>query len=399
MKWVILVTKYLVVSKLYNNFAANFKQFTEMATKKHKLSTAEVIRNAEQIFHRLRWKYEIVVCPYCGSMHIRDYGNYHYKCNSCKNRFTDKTKTLMHGSKLSISTWLQAIYELSVDNMISDGTLAIKLGISINSAWLLHKKIQYSLPQDRYILEGIVAQDEMYVGGSLSNYHYSRKWKLLRDGHFVSSDETRYSKAALFSLNSSLKQPVFGMNDGKQIVLFALPNRLRKEYLYQLNKKHVAKGSITVSDESALYNEWEANTGCEIHMNNHHDNQYVTDDGYTSNRIENTFSWYKRGFGARITHCKYHQLYLNEFVFRYNNRELSTEDMFNVIVSNTIGKHVTYKQIREYNQLAGFKIRKKKHVGDLSLEEIKKLLSHGMVERFEQNGRVYTYKDMLKGLF
>ena len=81
-----------------------------MARKK-KLSTAEVISNSEKIFHDIRWKNGIVVCPYCGSIHICEKEHYHYKCNSCKNRFTDKTNTLMHGSKLSISVWMQAIYE------------------------------------------------------------------------------------------------------------------------------------------------------------------------------------------------------------------------------------------------------------------------------------------------
>lgn len=370
-----------------------------MATKKHRLSTAEVITNGAEIFHRLRWKYGIVVCPYCGSIHIKEYDGYKYKCNDCKNRFSDKTNTLMHGSKLSVSIWMHAIYEIFTDNFISSGTLATKLGINQKSAWLLKTKLDYSLEQDKILLQGIVAQDEMYVGGCLSNYHYSRKWDLLRKGNYVTSDETRYSKPALFSLNAALKQPVFGMNDGNNIVLVAMPNNLKKKYLYQLNKKHVVEGSVTVSDESKLYNEWEQNTGCEIHMNNHHNNQYTTEEGYTSNRIENTFSWYKRGFGGRITHCKYHQFYLNEFVFRYNTRNLSTEERFEKAIGSTIGKHITYKQIKEYKPFSQFDIPKKKNVGDLPVEDIKRMLELGFVESFEQNGKIYTRRDMYKGLF
>ena len=67
-------------------------------------------------------------------------------------------------------------------------------------------------------------------------------------------------------------------------------------------------------------------------------------------------------------------------------------------VGSTIGRHITYKQIKEYKPFGQFNISKKKHVGDLSMEDIKHLLGCG-VERIEQNGRVYTHADMLKGLF
>ena len=80
--------------------------------RKSRLTTAEVIRNAAEIFHKVRWGFGIVVCPYCGSVHIKSYDGYKYKCNSCKNRFSDKTRTVMHGSKLPVSVWMQAIYEM-----------------------------------------------------------------------------------------------------------------------------------------------------------------------------------------------------------------------------------------------------------------------------------------------
>lgn len=372
-----------------------------MAAKRQRLTTSEVVKNGEKIFHGLRWKYGIVVCPYCGSIHIKEYDGYRYKCNSCKNRFSDKTNTLMHGSKLSVGIWMQAIYEMFTDNFISSNVLSVKLGINQKSAWYLMTKLRYSMSQDTVMLtNGMVAQDEMYVGGCLSNYHYSRKWELLRRGNYVSSDEERYSKEALFSLNSALKQPVFGMTDGDKVVLYALPNKLRKEYLYYLNKKHVSEGSVTVSDESKLYNDWERNTGCSIYTNNHHNNQYVTEEGYTSNAIENRFSWYKRGFGGRVTHCKYHQLYLNEFCFRYNTRNMSTEERFNIVVGSTIGKRISMDDIKAtlaYSEFTG--LCKRKQPNHLSMESIKKLLSSGVCYRIEQDGKVYTKEDMLRGLF
>ena len=85
-----------------------------MAVRNHRLSVREIVKNGAEIFHKLRWYHGIVVCPYCCSVHIKEYDGYRYKCNSCKSRFNDKTNTLMHGSKLSVSTWMHAIYEMDI---------------------------------------------------------------------------------------------------------------------------------------------------------------------------------------------------------------------------------------------------------------------------------------------
>lgn len=358
-----------------------------------KLSITEVSADAEKIFHNIRWKFGIVVCPYCGSLHIKEYDGYKYKCNSCKNRFTDRTNTLMHGSKLSIQTWMVGIYLMFTDNFISSISLADKLGINQKSAWLLKVKVDYSLPQDRWLLNGVIAQDEMYVGGCLSNYHYERKLRLLRAKGLLEQNSRDYTKNAIYALNSELKQPVFGMNDGEHIVLYATPNPIKSSYIKTIYNKHAKKGSVVVSDESKLYDDWEG----ELHTNNHHNNQYTTNNGLTSNRIENTFSWFKRGFGGKITHCKYHQLYLNEFVFRYNTRTLSTEERFKEALSDTIGKTVTYKQIKSYNNYGMFDVKKKNRRHIYTKADIKRMFEENeYAEEIKIGKTVYYYDDFIK---
>lgn len=356
-----------------------------------KLSTREVISNATEIFHKVRWANGVVVCPYCGEVHkiyqAKD-GSYNYKCGKCKNRFNDRTKTLLHGSKLPLEKWLQGIYEVFTDNYISSVRLAVKLHINQKSAWLMLSKLRFGLSQDDYLLSGIIAQDEMYVGGSLSNYHYERKLRLLREGKFILPTERKYGKAAIFALNASLKAPVFGLNDGNTIVLYNTPNPIRKEYLHQIVSKHVVGDSVTVSDESKLYTDWTEKTGLALSTNNHGRNQYITNEGLTSNRIENTFSWFSRGFGANITHCKYLQLYLNEFAYRFNTRNLSHVERFRQALKHTLGKTITYKQIRAYNALNSFKRVNRKRT--LTQEDINNILSLGIVSCVEQNHKKYS---------
>lgn len=216
-----------------------------------------------------------------------------------------------------------------------------------------------------------------------NDFHYERKLRLLRENHYILPNERKYNKSAIFALNSKLKQPVFGLNDGEKIVLYATPNPIKTKYIKEVVKKHVISG-ISVANESKLYNDWKQETGLELSTNNHHNNQYQSKDGYTSNPIENTFSWYKRGF-IGVTHCKYHQLYLNEFVFRYNTRGISHTDRFREALKHTIGRTITYKDIRQQKSI--FQTTKK---NELSLEEIKSILETGIVSEVIQNHQRYT---------
>ncbi len=370
----------------------NTNAFMKAGFLEGKLSTARVIKDADNIFHSIRWNGGVVVCPYCGEktkIYQAKNGGYSYKCGCCGHKFTDRTKTLLHGSKLSTAKWLQGIYEVFTSKGISSIELANKLVINQKSAWLMLSKIRYGLEQKDILLEGVVAQDEMYIGGSLHNYHFARKLNLLRKNCLIKLDEKKYDKGAIMALNAILKQPVFGLNDGKQIVLQALPNPLRKEYLHQIFTQFVGinRNTVAVADTSELYVNWEEHTGSQIETNNHHKNQYQTKSGLSSNRIENTFSWYKRGFACNYTHVKYQQLYLNEFVFRYNTRKVNYMERFFAALKNTIGNVATYKTIKESNHLNQFQILQN---NALSNDEIAELLNDGIVQSVTQNHKTYT---------
>lgn len=341
----------------------------------NRLTVFKLVSNADEIFHKCRWAYGIVYCPYCCSTHVHTHaGNftntnvvsskiahahthvYKHRCMDCKRKFTDKTKTLLHKSKLGIDVWMLCAYELINNKSISSYELSKKLGVSQKTALMMRLKIDYNLQQDNIAFNNIIAQDEMYVGGCLTNYHYGRKLKLLRENGLMRDTDERYSKSAIFRLNSMLKQPVFGMTgtDGEKTVLYAIPNPVKKEYIRHIFNKHAHKGMIVVSDESGLYQDFEKYTGSTLYTNNHHNNQYKTENGYTSNAIENRFSWYKRGFICN-THCKYHQLYLNEYCFRYNTRKLSPVERFEALVNEMCRQSVTYQQIRDFKPYDEFK--------------------------------------------
>lgn len=370
----------------------NERKLSVCNRKPSRWSVFSITRDAENIFHKYRWAQRdnegklntnevSVVCPYCGSTHITQIGNeYKYKCNSCKNRFNDKTKTLLHGSKLSVQVWMLGLYEILSNNYISSVELATKLGINQKSAWLMLSKLRYALDESDIVLcdgEGQekdwISMDEAYLGGCLTNYHYSRKLRLLKERHFITDfsiedakkrGKRLYEKSDIYALNSSLKVPVFGMTDKDKVVLYATPNPIKKEYVREIYKGHVKGECLAVSDESKLYEGWTETFNSPLVTNNHHNNHYITHSEtlhvqVSSNRIENRFSWLKRGFNGRITHCKYHQLYLNEWCFRFNTRDMSTEDRMGRAIEKMRGARVNLAMIREATEM---KWREAEHV-------------------------------------
>ena len=357
------------------------------------LSTRRLIEDADKLFHEIRWDYGIVWCPYCGCMEVIDYGDYHYRCRRCHNRFTDRTRTIMHNSKLPTKIWMQAIYEILHTNFISGYELADKLGVTQKTAWFMHSKIAMYMKLDEIRLHGIVSMDEVYIGCHMSNMHLRRKLKLLEDSGLIKKGE-RYSKDELYTLNSEIKQHVYGLTDGDKVVLQVCPNPIVKEYIYQIHRKHCGSDVITVSDDSRLYRSWSKDIG-EIHTNNHSKHQYVSPDGFSSNPIENVFSWTERGYAARMTHSKRLQLYLNEFCFRRNTRDKSTKDRIREIVHNSIGHPITRKDLMEYNQFSWVKHNPTKEKDDRELEVIREMFKRGVLSEAEYKHRIYTREDFL----
>jgi hypothetical protein len=81
----------------------------------------------------------------------------------------------------------------------------------------------------------------------------------------------------------------------------------------------------------------------------HDGDVYVTEDGYTTNNVENFFGMFKRGMKGVYHFCseQHLQRYLNEFSFRYNHRSgLGIEDAARAeaITKGAQGKRLTYRR-------------------------------------------------------
>ena len=217
---------------------------------------------------------------------------------------------------------------------------------------MLHT-LRDSYSQNETILTGDIAVDEVYLGGKWSSIIMPKKIDILkRYGLWYEGDVRRtWHKRNIRSAIAQYKQPVYGMNDGKRIVLQALPYRFNSADLLTITQSHSDDNlKHLISDQAAYYKDI-CESGIDVIQMNHSKREFRNGD-YSSNRIEGTFSHLKRRYRCHYVrpNKKYIQLYLNEFCFRWNNRDADAMDRLatGMCLCLTRGR-VTHKDIDSYN--------------------------------------------------
>jgi hypothetical protein len=167
---------------------------------------------------------------------------------------------------------------------------------------MLHR-IRKAMQDEPGKLSGTIEMDETFVGGKLKNMHKSKRPK-----------STGFSGRPVAAMAKAI---VVGMMErGGRIRAEVVENRTR-EVLHSLANKHIAKGSILVTDE------WHPYKGSDFqHQIINHAEAYVNGLVHT-NGIENFWSLLKRGLGGTYISVEPFHLfrYIDEQAFRYNNRK------------------------------------------------------------------------------
>jgi transposase-like protein len=111
-------------------------------------------------------------------------------------------------------------------------------------------------------------------------------------------------------------------------------------------RQHVDTSANINTDEFRLYNGLDKTFA--KHSTVHHGaGEYVNGTVHT-NTLESWFSLLKRGVNGTFHHVseKHLDRYINEFVFRYNNRK--TDDVMRAVlaIEQTKGKRLTYRETK-----------------------------------------------------
>src|ERR1019366_6154215 len=135
----------------------------------------------------------------------------------------------------------------------------------------------------------------------------------------------------------------FGMVErGGKVRAMHVEKRSKKE-LQSAVREHVEAGSAIFSDELLSYDGLESDYQ---HSVINHAVEYVNGNVHT-NGMENFWSLLKRGLhGTYISVEPFHLFrYIDEQAFRFNNRNMTDAERFDIGVREIVGKRLTYAEL------------------------------------------------------
>lgn len=286
---------------------------------------------------RLRWKGEHPTCPACGSENTYILSKrFNYKCanKECAQKIFSVTKgTIFENSPIPLQKWFAAIWLITSHKKgISSLQLHRDLGVTQKSAWFMLQRVRYAMRTKdfRMPMSNGTEVDETLVGGKNKNRHANKK---------VKNAQGRSLKD---------KTPVFGLLERNGRIVAMKVKDTKKATLQEIIGQHVQLGSKLYSDEWRAYRGLD---GAYRHMIvNHSADQYVIGEAHT-NTIEGFWSLLKRGI-VGIYHnvsAKHLDAYIDEFEYRYNNREMGESARFNDMLSLSESR-LTYNQLTNDRQ-------------------------------------------------
>jgi len=292
---------------------------------------------------RQRWN-GLPTCPYCGCEKSYNIENgKRFKCGSkeCYKKYSVTVGTVFHASNIPLTTWFPAMYIITAHKKgISSVQLGKDLGVSQKTAWFILHRIRESLKdKGSDLLKGTVEADETYMG---------RKFR--SDYVGLSPEEVEYK----LNKTNDGKGAVLGLieRDTKKVKTFVFANNNR-DNITQAVRDNVEKGSKLHTDESYLYRALESDYYREtvVHGRKEWVRPSIVSGKVHTNNVENFWGVMKRGIYG-IYHqvsFKHLQRYCDEFTNRYNSRDLTDGQRFEVSLQNIEGR-LSYKTLVHGNK-------------------------------------------------
>lgn len=271
-----------------------------------------------------------LACLKCGSMKVsktvskvksRKNGEvrktrYLYDCLElqCGHQFTATTGTIFHDTHLPLHKWFLAI-AIICDAKKSVSALQIQrhLGLgSYRTAWHLMHRIRKAMDQTPGdLMSGVVEADDTRIAGRYDKRRSRKRWD-------TSIAIGLVERAKRGELGQPSKVRAFRAN------------RIDKKAVVGAIRENVMPDATLYTDEAGLYKSLDRDYRRE--SVNHMAKEWARGD-VSTNSIEGFWSLFKRGIRGSWHHIsdKHLQRYLDEFAYRFNNRE--TKDLFGKTVS------------------------------------------------------------------
>ena len=289
--------------------------------------------NSEQAcinyLEKLRWSKTGVISPFDSTSKVYSCAGNKYKCKNTGLYFNVRTNTIFDCTKITLQKWFISLWLITSHKKgISSHQLAKDINVTQKTAWFILQRIRhcFDLENDSK-LNNEVEIDETFIGGKNKNRHANKK---------VENSQGRSVKD---------KTPVLGMVERKGKLVAKKVETTAEKHLTPEIIKHIKESATVYTDEwlgykkiDKIYNHF---------VVNHGEKQFVDGLAYT-NTMEGFWSILKRGI-VGIYHYvsrKHLQQYVDEFVFRYNTRNMISETArFDYLLSSVSNKYLSYKKL------------------------------------------------------
>jgi transposase-like protein len=275
-----------------------------------------------------------VRCPQCGSDSVYfDAGRNRWECKTRhpKRTFTLKTGTIFEDSPLGLDKWLPCVWMIAnAKNGVSSHEIARSIGVTQKTAWFMLQRIRLALQGDNGgKLSGEVEVDETFIGGKSRNMHKDRRER---------AGMVRGTKAGKVAVMGLLQRHGNGSQMRAKVIDSTKRTTLDREV-----RRNVQSGSTVYTDSFPSYARLH---GEFIHQFVDHAECYVDGQVHT-NGCENFWSLLKRSInGTYVSVEPFHMFrYLDEQVFRFNNRVFTDAQRFALAIKGILGKRLTYAEL------------------------------------------------------
>lgn len=272
------------------------------------------------------------VSPYDPTSKVYKCANNQYRCKNTKKYFNIKTRTVFENSKIPLKKWFQALYyQTSYKKGITTLQLSNEISVGQKTAWFMSHRLRKTFEQPNFIKELLgnedkVEADETFMGGKNKNRHWDKK---------VPHSQGRSWKD---------KTAILGILERNGILVTRIVPNTRQSTIEPIIRANVKEGSNVYTDE------WKAYADLHKWFNhqwvNHGAGQYASGEIHTGS-IENRWSHLKRIiYGTHYWVSRKHlQKYVDEFTFRSNTRKYSQQERFDLALSSSREKRLTYKEL------------------------------------------------------
>jgi len=243
-----------LVYQMYNTLSKSDKmRFMQMLGMPPQMTEIIDSSTMEEFLDKYRF-HNGVCCPHCGLVDVKKNGktktgHQRFQCKGCGKSFTYATRTIFHGAKLPLDTYLRYVHCM-MHGMTVRAT-AYECHISKNASFFLRHKILDALQemQSKVKLDGIVEADETFFRISFKgNHSRSQFFSMPREPHM----RGERSKKRGISLEK-VCVPCAVNRDGKSIAQIANLGRASVRSISSVFGGRISPDAVLCTDKHNAY--------------------------------------------------------------------------------------------------------------------------------------------------